>query len=91
MDSSLIIVIIVIIISVAAAIGIIIAYFNKNFKTPVDDQAQKNYAGRYKDLREEVQNSGIKNRQELQQRLDQIDEKLVKGIKALIFHCPRTV
>lgn len=81
MDSNLIIIIVVIIISIAAAIGILIAYFNKHFKKPVDDQAQKIMLDVIRDLREEVQNSGIKNRQELQQRLDQIDEKLVKGIK----------
>ncbi len=81
MDTNIITIIVVIIISIAAAIGILIAYFNKKLKTPIDDQSQKIMLDVIKDLRQEVQNSGIKNRQELQQRLDQIDDKLVRGIR----------
>lgn len=81
MDTNIIILIIVIIISIAAAIGILIAYFNKKLKKPDDDKSAEVMLEVIKDLREEVQNSGLKNRQELQQRLDQIDQKLVKGIR----------
>lgn len=81
MDNNIITIIITMIVSIAAAIGILIAYFNKKFKKPENDKSDEIMLEVIRDLREEVQNSGLKNRQELQQRLDQIDQKLVKGIR----------
>lgn len=81
MDTNIVTIIITIVVAIAAAVGILIAYFNKKFKKPEDDKTSEIMLGVIKDLREEVQNSGLKNRQELQQRLDQIDGRLTKNMK----------
>jgi len=81
MDINLIIIMATVVVSIAVAIGVLIAYFNKKFKQPDNEQGQKLMLDVIKDLRSEVQNSGLKNRQELQQKLDLIDDKLTKGLK----------
>ncbi len=82
MDTNFLFIIGVTVLIVGAAVGIIISYIKKIVgKKPEDEQSQKLMLEVIKDLRQEVQNSGLKNRQELQQRLDQIDTKLSKGLK----------
>lgn len=82
MNTNIIILIISsIILVVGIAVFIIIKFINKKISKPEDDKSQHLMLEVIKDLREEVQNSGVKNRQELQQKLDQIDERLSQGIK----------
>jgi len=80
MDNNILI-IITIIISIALAIGILISYLNKKLKPQENDQSQKLMLDVIRDLREEVQNSGTKNRKEIQERLDKIDDRLTTGLK----------
>ncbi len=81
MDTNIFIVILVIVVALGIAVGIIISYIKKIVNNkPEDEQSQKLMLEVIKDLREEVQNSGLKNRKELQDRLDRIDDKVTKGI-----------
>lgn len=84
MQVNLIVLIIVLAVFLALAVGVILAYLNKKLREnikPTDEQSQKLMLEVIRDLRGEVQNSGMKNRTELQARLDKIDERLTTGLK----------
>jgi DNA recombination protein RmuC len=81
MDTNLIYIIISMAIILALGIGILIAYINKKISKPQNENTQDIMLEIIKDLREEVQNSGTKNRQEIQQRLDQIDNRITKNMQ----------
>ena len=82
MNTNFFVIIGVVVLIIGAAVSVIIIYIKKLIREkPENEQSQKLMLEVIKDLRQEVQNSGLKNRQELQQRLDQIDTKLSKGLK----------
>lgn len=80
MQSSTIIIIVAIAIFLSIAVWVILQYIKK-LEKPQDEQSQRLMLEVMKELREEVQNSGLKNRKEMQERLDRIDDQLTNGLK----------
>ena len=81
MQTNTIIIIIAIVLSLGASVLIILQYLKKLEKPQTDEQSQRLMLELMKELREEVQNSGLKNRKEMQERLDRIDDQLTNGLK----------
>lgn len=81
MDINSIIIIASTIITLSLAVFFIISYLNKKLQKTEDSDSQKLMLEVIHNLREEVQNSGLKNRKEMQERLDKIDDRLSSGLK----------
>jgi len=75
-------ILIISILILAALIVLIFIYYKSLQNSPVEDNAQKMLFDMLENLRKEVQESGGKNRQELQERLDKITDQITTHQRA---------
>lgn len=79
MDTNFLIIIVVVLTAVGFAVGIILKKLEK-LQKPQDSESQKLMLDIVENLRRDVQDGNLKNRQEMQTRLDKINEQLSKGL-----------
>ncbi|OGD67801.1 hypothetical protein A3F08_01395 [Candidatus Berkelbacteria bacterium RIFCSPHIGHO2_12_FULL_36_9] len=79
MDANLIIISVIILAALAFAVGIIIKKIEET-KKPQDEQSQKLMLEMIENMRRDVQDGNLKNRREIQERLDKMNEQLNRGL-----------